>query len=338
MGRALNVVDRLGLFSVILVFWTVFILFAQGFLAPITTFGMSRSIAITTMIGLAQMVVLSIGQMNLAVGAIGGMVGVATGWMMQVLGLPIWLAIGGGLLLGALIGWLNGFLITRTGIHSFIVTLAMGSLVTGLVFILTKAEAFRDLPEAYTRFGKLRVVEIGWLALSPLFFIALGATAAIFLLYRGTLLGRQMLATGANERAARLSGVPVASVVRATHAISGFLAAMAGIMLVSRLGSALPSVGDDWLLPSFAAPIVGGTLLSGGAVSVVGTFLGAVLIDSVSVGLTLLNVPSFWIQLFIGIVLLLAVLLDRARTVAIARGRLGALPAAPGAAQQEGTA
>jgi ribose transport system permease protein len=337
MRRALALVDRLGLFSVILVFWLVFIFFAQGFLSAITTFGMSRSIAVTTVIGLAQMVVLSIGQMNLAVGAIGGMVGVATGWMMQVLGLPIWAAIIGGLALGAFVGWLNGVLITRTGIHSFIVTLAMGSIVTGLVFILTKAEAFRDLPPVYTDFGKLRIVEIDWLALSPLFFIALAATAGIWLLYRGTVTGRRMLATGANERAARLSGVPVSAVVCATHALSGALAALAGIMLVSRLGSALPSVGQDWLLPSFAAPIVGGTLLSGGAVSVIGTLLGAVLIDSVSVGLTLLNVPSFWIQLFIGLVLLLAVLLDRARTVAIARGRLGAVSAQRAAVNQEGT-
>jgi ribose transport system permease protein len=337
MRRALALVDRLGLFSVILIFWLIFIVFAQGFLSSITTFGMSRSIAVTAVIGLAQMVVLSIGQMNLAVGAIGGMVGVATGWMMQVLGLPVWAAIMGGLALGAFVGWLNGVLITRTGIHSFVVTLAMGSVVTGLVFILTKAEAFRDLPPAYTAFGKLRVIEVDWLALSPLFFIALAATAGIALLYRGTVTGRRMLATGANERAARLSGVPVAAVVCATHALSGFLAALAGIMLVSRLGSALPSVGEDWLLPSFAAPIVGGTLLSGGAVSVVGTFLGAILIESVSVGLTLLNVPSFWIQLFIGLVLLLAVLLDRARTVAIARGRRGVVAPNPAPVTQEAT-
>ena len=164
MNRALTVVDRLGLFSVILVFWAVFVVFAQGFLSPITTFGLSRSIAITTVIGLAQMIVLSIGQMNLAIGAIGGMVGVATGWMMQVLGLPIWVAIVLGLLLGAAVGWLNGLLITQTGINSFIVTLGMGSVITGLVFILTKAEAFRDLPPAYTAFGKYRLVEIEWLA------------------------------------------------------------------------------------------------------------------------------------------------------------------------------
>ncbi len=329
MSHAIRILDRLGLFVVILAFWVAFVILANGFLTGITIFGLSRSIAVTTIIGLAQMVVLGLGQMNLAVGAIGGMVAVFTGWLMQEWGFPIWAAVACGLALATLTGWLNGWLVTRTGINSFIVTLGMSSVLTGLVFILTKAEAYRDLPKPFVKFGKERWFEFGWLQLSPLFPIALGATAALFLLYRGTVIGRRMLATGANERAARLSGVPVASVVQVTHALSGLLAGMAGIMLVSRLGSALPSIGDDWLLPSFAAPIVGGTLLSGGSVSVVGNLLGAVLIASVSVGLTLMNVPSFWIQLFVGLVLLLAVLLDRARTVAITRGRLATPGAAP---------
>jgi ribose transport system permease protein len=228
-----------------------------------------------------------------------------------------------GLLFAAFVGFINGLLITKTGINSFIVTLGMGSVITGLVYILTKAEAFRDLPDVYTDFGKARWVELGWLELSPLFFIALVVAAILALIYKGTTFGRWMLATGANPRAAELSGVPVNFVVQATHALSGLLAGAAGIMLVSRLGSALPSIGENWLLPSFAAPIVGGTLLSGGAVAVFGTLLGALLIESVSVGLTLMNVPSFWIQLFIGLVLLLAVLIDRARTVAVARGQRG---------------
>ncbi|MEA2530773.1 MAG: ribose transport system permease protein [Thermomicrobiales bacterium] len=324
MTRAITVLDRLGLFAVILAFWAVFVVFANGFLTSITIFGLSRSIAVTAVVGLAQMVVLSIGQMNLAVGAIGGMVAVLTGWLMQGLSFPIWAAVACGLAVGAMTGWLNGWLVTRTGINSFVVTLGMASVITGLVFILTKAEAFRDLPRPFVKFGKKRLMEVGWLEVSPLLLLALGATAAIFLLYRGTAVGRQMLATGANERAAGFSGVPVARVVQFTHALSGLLAGLGGIMLLTRLGSALPSIGDDWLLPSFAAPIVGGTLLSGGAVAVVGTLLGAVLIDSVSVGLTLMNVPSFWIQLFVGLVLLLAVLLDRARTVAVLRGRAGA--------------
>jgi ribose transport system permease protein len=322
----------MGLLAVILVFWAIFIVFADGFLNRVTTFGLSRTVAVTAVIGLSQMVVLGIGQMNLAVGAIGGMIGVFTGWLMQSVGLPIWAAIIVALLFGAIVGFINGLIITKTGINSFIVTLGMGSVITGLVFILTKAEAFRDLPEVYTDFGKARWVEVGWLELSPLFFIALAVAGLLALIYKGTTFGRWMLATGANPRAAELAGVPVNFVVQATHALSGLLAGAAGIMIVSRLGSALPSIGESWLLPSFAAPIVGGTLLSGGAVAVFGTLLGALLIESVSVGLTLMNVPSFWIQLFIGLVLLLAVLIDRARSIAVARGQRGVRQPAPGAA------
>jgi ribose transport system permease protein len=322
MTGILRLLDRLGLFAVILVFWIIFIIFAQGFLSQITIFGLSRNIAVTVIVGLAQMVVLSIGHMNLAVGAIGGMVGIFTGWLMQVHELPVFAAIALGLGLAAAAGWLNGWLVIRTGINSFIITLGMASVFTGLVYILTKAQAYRDLPRGFIQFGRARWVEINWLTVSPLFFIAVGVTALIFFLYHSTTTGRRLLATGANERAARLSGVPVDRMVQFAHALSGLLSGLAGILLICRLGSALPSVGQDWLLPSFAAPIVGGTLLSGGAVSIIGTFFGAILIESVSVGLTLMNVPSFWIQLFVGLVLLLAVLLDRARSVMIMRGRL----------------
>ena len=332
MNLALRVLDRMGLLAVIVVFWAIFIVFADGFLNRVTIFGLSRTVAVTAVIGLSQMVVLGIGQMNLAVGAIGGMVAVFTGWLMQSVGLPVWAAVIVGLLFAAFVGFINGLLITKTGINSFIVTLGMGSVITGLVFILTKAEAFRDLPDAYTDFGKARWIEAGWLELSPLLFIALAVAGLLALLYKGTTFGRWMLATGANPRAAELSGVPVNFVVQATHALSGVLAGAAGIMLVSRLGSALPSIGENWLLPSFAAPIVGGTLLSGGAVAVFGALLGALLIESVSVGLTLMNVPSFWIQLFIGLVLLLAVLIDRARSLAIARGQRGVRQSTAGAA------
>jgi ribose transport system permease protein len=323
VNLVLRALDRMGLLAVIVVFWAIFIVSADGFLNRVTIFGLSRTVAVTAVIGLSQMVVLGIGQMNLAVGAIGGMVGVFTGWLMQSIGLPVWAAVIVALLFAAFVGFINGLIITKTGINSFIVTLGMGSVITGLVYILTKAEAFRDLPDAYTDFGKARWVELGWLELSPLLFIALVVAALLALLYKGTTFGRWMLATGANPRAAQLSGVPVNFVVQATHALSGLLAGAAGIMLVSRLGSALPSIGENWLLPSFAAPIVGGTLLSGGAVAVFGTLLGALLIESVSVGLTLMNVPSFWIQLFIGLVLLLAVLIDRLRSLAIARGQRG---------------
>ena len=144
----------------------------------------------------------------------------------------------------------------------------------------------------------------------------------LWLLYRGTTLGRQMLATGANQRAARMAGVPTDRIIVVTHALSGALAGIAGIMLVLRLGSAIPSIGEEFLLPSFAAPAIGGTLLSGGVVYVFGTLLGGLLIGTIENGLNLLDIPNFWVQLVTGLVLLLAVLLDRARTVVVARSRI----------------
>jgi ribose transport system permease protein len=128
-----------------------------------------------------------------------------------------------------------------------------------------------------------------------------------------------MLAVGANRRAAELSGIPVGRTLQTGHALSGLLAGLVGVLSVARLASALPSIGSDWVLPSFLAPVLGGTLLSGGVVSVAGTLLGGVLVESITNGLNLLQVNSFWVLFFQGIVLLLAVFIDRLRTVVAKR-------------------
>ena len=184
----------------------------------------------------------------------------------------------------------------------------------------TKADAFRALPADFVSLGRAR--PLGDLPISWLVIAMLVVAFALWLLYRGTTLGRQMLATGANQRAARMAGVPTDRIIVVTHALSGALAGTAGIMLVLRLGSAIPSIGEEFLLPSFAAPAIGGTLLSGGVVYVFGTLLGGLLIGTIENGLNLLSIPNFWVQLATGLVLLLAVLLDRARTIAVARSRV----------------
>jgi ribose transport system permease protein len=120
-----------------------------------------------------------------------------------------------------------------------------------------------------------------------------------------------------------MSGVPVDRVIVVSHALSGVLAATAGMMLMARLGAAMPAVGgEEWLLPSFLGPVLGGTLLSGGAVSVVGTMLGALLVTTIRSGLLVLQIGNFWLQLFLGVILLLAVLIDRYRGVLVARWSL----------------
>src|SRR5260221_677150 len=284
----LRVSTQAGLLLVDIVLWVVFGLAAEGFLSSFNVFTLSRDIALFTAIGLAQMVVLSMGEMNLAVGAIGGVAAIFAGWLMQVLGVPIWLAAVLALLLGTGMGWFNGWLVVRTNISSFIVTLAMASVYIGLLLIITKAQAFSNFPLEFIGFGQ---ASIGFLSL--LLFLVLVIVVLLIVLYRNSELGRWMLAVGANRPAAQFSGIPVCRTLPIGHASSRLLDGLAGVLLAARLASALPSIGVDWVLPSFLAPVLGGTLLSGGVVSVVGTLFGGMLVERITDGLNLLQVNSF---------------------------------------------
>lgn len=310
--------NLIGLAAIIVLFWVLFTSLAPGFVSSFNLFALSRSLAVDVVIGFSTMVVLATGGMNLAIGSIGVCAVMASGYMMQTLGLPIPVAMALALLLGAFLGWLNGFVIVRSGVNSFIITLASASLFLGAMLILSKAQTFNALPPEIAAFGRMR-----WKFISPLLFIALGIGAALVVLFRFTALGREILAAGANARAAELSGVPVGRAIIIAHTLSGALAASAGLMLVIRLGAAMPSIGQDWLLPSFLAPVLGGTLLAGGYVSVVGTILGAFLVTTIRSGLLVMQVGNFWLQLFLGLILLAAVMLDRYRGIYAERRSLG---------------
>lgn len=308
--RLVELANSAGLLILILALVTVVSITIPSFTSPVNMFTVSRNLSINTIIGFSMMVVLALGHMNLAVGAIGACSAMVTGYSLMSLGLPVPVAIIAALCAGTLLGLLNGMLIVRTGLHSFVITLATASLYLGLMFILTKAEAFRNLPTEFTALGKGR---IGYF--SSYLIVTLAIAIALVVLFNFSQLGRQILAVGANSVAAVLSGVPVNRVVLIAHGLSGLLAAIAGVMVSSRLAASLPSIGQDWLLPSFLAPILGGTLLAGGYVSVSGAVLGALLLALMQNSLILMNVSGFWIQFFLGLALLVAVGMDRWRAV-----------------------
>jgi ribose transport system permease protein len=302
---------------ILLVMWAVLSTVAPGFLSRFNLNSLGRSVAIDIVIGFAQMVVLATGGMNLAVGAIGICSVMSFGYLLQVAGLPIPVAIVATLLMGTAMGWLNGIAIVKTGVNSFIVTLASASLFSGAMLILSRAVPFNALPPAVGEFGKAAVGPV-----PALLFVAAAIGAVLYALFRHTVLGRELLAVGASERAAEMSGVPVGRTITIAHMISGALAAAAAIMLTARLAAAMPSVaGDDWLLPSFLAPVIGGTALAGGAVSVIGTMLGALLVSTIRSGLLILQVGNFWLPLFLGAFLLAAILIERYRALLVQRHR-----------------
>jgi ribose transport system permease protein len=279
-----------------------------NFLTDLNAYVLLRGIAITLIVAFAQLLVLAIGQLSLSVGAIGGMTAVLTGGMMEIWGVATPTAIGAGLLVGAAAGLVNGLLITRTGINGFVITLATASAFTGITIGLNNAEPFYNLPAAFVAFGQARLGPIPGIGVATIL-----VTLALMFLFRRTVLGRQILAVGGNPRSAALSGIRVDPIIVVTHTLSGLLSAIAGILLMARLGSAQPSIGSDWLLPSFAIPIVGGVALSGGAAPIASTVLAACLIALIENGLVLTKADPYWIQFLLGAIILGAVGLNHLR-------------------------
>jgi len=211
-----------------------------------------------------------------------------------------------GILTGALLGFFNGFVITRFKVPSFVATLAMLTVARGLTMLWTKGFPISGLGEQFAYMGT------GWFlgVPVPVWISAIVVALAVFLSDK-TKLGRYIYAIGGNENASLLSGININKVKVIVYTIASALAAVGGLMVTSRLDSAQPNAGTGYELDSIAAVVIGGTSLSGGKGSIWGTVLGAIIIGVLNNGLVLLNVSPFWQQVVKGFVILLAVIIDK---------------------------
>jgi ribose transport system permease protein len=289
-------------------------LLSPSFFTEFNIYVMLRSACVGVLVAFAQMIVLAVGQMSLAVGALGGLVAVLFGAMLQLLGLPLPVAIMLALAIGIAGGLINGVLTARTGINGFIITLASGSAFTGINLGLTESKPFHGIPPEFVAFGDARWGFIPALLWPPLIVAPL---LAVFL-YR-LKSGRRLLAVGGNAQAAELSGISPGAMVILAHAISGALAALAAVLAVAQLGAAQPEIGQTWLLISFAGPIIGGASLSGGSVSIVGAMLAVLVIALIENALVLAKVDPYWVQFALGALVLVTVGLNRWRALRAVR-------------------
>lgn len=300
-----------------------------------------KDVAIFTVVGFAQMATLAVGQFNLSVGAIGGASAMVCGYLINIatagnmstqeyvqaeqgLGLYWLIGIAAGLIVGFLLGFFQGWLITKTKINPFVISLALGgsamSIIYGANIGITQNAYFRGLPQAFT---DLNVVTIPQAIAKPgqpttfgfplVFIITVVLMFIMWILYNRTGFGRKMLATGVSKRAADFAGINSSKYTMWAHALSGVLCAAAGMFTASKLAAAQVIIGNGWLLFSFAAPILGGTLLSGGKVSIIGTMIGAGIMTIITTDLAVLKLDAFTHQIFIGGILLLAFILNRGR-------------------------
>ncbi|MGP0151189.1 ABC transporter permease [Pseudomonas oryzihabitans] len=241
---------------------------------------------------------------DLSVGSILAFSGLCSA-MVAVQGYGLLAALSAGMFAGAVMGALNGFMVANLSIPPFVATLGMLSVGRGLTFILNDGSPVTDLPEAYLALGTGKLGPIGM----P---IVIFAIVALFfwLVLKYTTYGRYVYAVGGNEKSARTSGIGVRKVTFSVYVISGLLAGLAGIVLSARTTSALPQAGVSYELDAIAAVVIGGTSLSGGTGSIVGTLFGALLIGVINNGLNLLGVSSYYQQVAKGLIIVFAVLID----------------------------
>jgi ribose transport system permease protein len=310
MVRRLIATEWAGLALLLILGGAATALLSPSFLTEFNIYVMLRSASLGLLAAFAQMIVLAVGQMSLAVGALGGLVAVLFGAMLELLGLPLPLAIALALLIGVGGGWINGALTAGTGVNSFVITLASGSVFTGVNLGLTQSIPFHGIPPDFVAFGDARWGFMPALLWPPLIIAPL---LAVFL-YR-LKAGRQLLAVGGNAHAAELSGISPGAMVILAHAISGGLAGLAAVLAVAQLGAAQPEIGATWLLISFAGPIIGGASLNGGSVSILGATLAVLVIALIENALVLVKVDPYWVQFTLGALLLATVGLNRWRAL-----------------------
>ena len=261
--------------------------------------------SINACVALGMTLVIISGGIDLSVGPTAALSAVLSAALM-VAGVPPAIAVVAGLGLGAICGLVNGALVAFGGLQPFIVTLGTLSTYRALALIFTGGNPIPGVPAGF------RSVVNGYFGVpaSAIAVIIVAFLAAILL--RKTPFGEYLLAVGGNEEAAHIAGVPIALTKIGAYVLSGVLAALAALILIGRLGAAEPILGNLWELDAIAAAAIGGASLMGGKDSIIGTLLGAIILGAMRNGLTLLNVQAFYQLLATGLIILLAMLIDRA--------------------------
>ena len=245
------------------------------------------------------------GGFDLSVGSCLALAGAVAGYSMTKFDAPVWMGIMLGLLTGVLVGWINGFLVTKVRVNPLITTLGMMQVVRGVVFLLTAGLGIPNLPDGFNYFGQEK-----WLNLQIPVWVMLFLVIAGEVLLRRSSYFRQSYFVGGNERSARLSGINVDRVKVMNYIIVGVMAAVSGVLLAGRMGTASVSAGLGAELRVVSAVVLGGASLSGGEGTILGALLGVTLMNLLSNGLNILGINVYWQNVVIGAVLLIAVAAD----------------------------
>ena len=312
-GRAL-----IALVVIIIIFASL----SDNYLTVTNLIVMTRHVAVNAILALGMLMVILHGGIDLSVGSTVGLSGVVAGALLQGLGIPfldvvaypaVWVVVICSLIIGTIVGYINGLLVTRFKVAPFVATLGMLYVARGAALLIADGKTYPRLqgsPElGNTGFNLIGLGNILGIPMGVWIMLAFAAAATVLL--TKTPFGRWLYAVGGNERAAELSGVPVKKVTTWVYVLSGFAAAAVGLILASELTAATPQTGESFELNAIAAVVIGGAALSGGRGTVRGTLIGAFVIGFLSDGLVIVGVSTFWQMVIKGLVIIAAVALDQ---------------------------
>lgn len=264
-----------------------------------------RNTSYTLIIAVGMTFVLIAKGLDLSVGSLLAFCGLTASLCMQQ-GVPVTLSILAGLLSGAAFGCINAFCIVKLRIPAMIATLGAMYMARGLVLVITKGQSVYPLPDAFTAFGKGMVFHIPNIVI-----LAIAVSAAAHFVLTHTTYGRKVYAIGGNPETAGFAGINVSKITASVYVLSAVMAGLSGILTAARMGSGQPSVGDGTEMTVITAVIIGGTSLNGGAGTVLGTVLGALLMNVLSSGMNLVGVSAYWQKFVMGLIIIVAVAFDQ---------------------------
>lgn len=304
-----NALQQLLAFASLIVLIVIFSIASSNFLQFDNIIGIFLSTAVTGILALGATMIIVTSGIDLSCGTVLTLTSVMTGVFAVNLGLPVGVAVIGGILIGAAAGGISGSVIAKLKIPPFIATLAMMMIAKGLALVISKATPiyFTSIPS----FNKIAMGSIiPGFAIPNAVLIFFGMAIFVSLILNKTIIGRYTFALGSNEEATRLSGVNVDKWKIIIYMIAGVFTGVAGIIMASRLNSAQPALGAGYELEAIAAVVIGGTSLSGGKGTILGTVIGALIMSVLTNGLQILSVPQEWQTVVVGAVILLAVYAD----------------------------
>ncbi|MBS5882462.1 MAG: ABC transporter permease [Lachnoanaerobaculum sp.] len=301
----LNIFKRSNMTAIGMVLIIMFVIACIGspyFLDVYNIQSLLRDLAIIGMIGIAQSLLLLVGELDLSVGKIATLCGILSGMLMIYAKINPWFALICGLIFGIFFGLLNGLIITKLRLNSMVATIGMQGVYGGINLVLTKGKAITGIPEQIQFLGK------GSLGIVPMPFIfCIIVLLLVLFLVKKTKTGRYIYAIGNSREAATILGIKVDKIRVFIYVAVGLISSLAGLLYVCRLGSAQSTLGESWPMNSIAASVIGGVSLNGGIGNPAGALIGAAIISIISNMIVLFGVNAYWQQAVSGIVVVLAI-------------------------------